>query len=297
MVECYNRTLLDSEIGICKKFNEIFEGNNNYDLVYFGSSRAAFHFDPSKIKLGDSIKQYNAGVSGIETSVNEQVIKLFIKGHEYKPKYAVVNFDFFFWKRIHDGVLAGYTRFFPYLYKNELYASILKMDKRFFCFKNLRIYTIAHLNDSKYYDWYRFKYGIQIGIDNDYKLNGFQTYLKTTQKRFFVLKDKLDKDLYRENQISAAHRIFKFFKEQDIKLIPVITPVFTENNKSIMGDSTHFKLLNEMCAQYDAPLLNYFDLHISQDKSNFYDELHLNLKGVNKFSKKLETDLIDIIMD
>jgi hypothetical protein len=292
----YNISLRNSSVGICQKFNEIFEGNNNYDLVYFGSSRAAFHFDPSKINLGDTILQYNSGISGIETVVTESVIKSFLSSHDYKPKYAVVNFDFFFWKRIHNGIQAGYARFFPYLNNDILYNSVFQMDKRFFFFKYFSPYTMVHLNDSKYHDWYRFSTGNKIAIDEDYMINGFETYLKTTQDRFFVL-DSLNPSLNREYEIESAKKIFQFFRNNNIKLIPVISPFYFENRQEVMGDSTHFKILQDLCDQYNTPLLNYFDLEINNDKSNFYDELHLNLKGVNKFSKKLEADLIDVIMD
>ena len=287
----YNISLRNSSVGICKKFNEIFTGNKQFDLLYFGSSRAAFHFDPSKINLGDSITQFNAGVSGVETSVSEAIIKSFVKSHNYKPKYAVVNFDFFFWKRTHNGTLSGYTRFFPYLNNDELFNSVSQMDKRFFYFKNLSIYTMLHLNDSKYHDWYRFYYGKKIAIDNDYKSNGFESYLKNTQQVFFVTNNKLNSKLYRERQINAAQNIFKFFEENDIKLIPVITPVYCQSKIKIMGDSTHFDILKDLCEQYNTPLLNYFDLEINNKKSNFFDELHLNLRGVEKFSKTIERDL------
>ena len=291
IIALYNISLRNSSVGICEKFNEIFTGNKQFDLVYFGSSRAAFHFDPAKINLGDSIVQFNAGISGVETSVNEQVIKSFINRHDYKPKCAVVNFDFFFWKRVPDGVQAGYTRFFPYLNNMSLLKALIQMDKRFFFFKNFRPYTMVHLNDSKYYDWYRFSTGKKIAIDNDYMINGFETYLKNTQEHFYVVKDQLSPNLYRERQIDAAKNIFEFFEVNNIKLIPMITPVYSQNKMKIMGDSTHFKILQDLCEQYNTPLLNYFDLAINNKKSNFYDELHLNLKGVDEFSNIIESDL------
>ena len=251
IIALYNTSLRNSAVGICKKYNEIFTGNKQFDLVYFGSSRAAFHFNPDKINLGDSITQFNAGISGVETSVNEAVIKAFVNSHDYKPKYAVVNFDFFFWKREHDGVLAGYSRFFPYLNNDELYNSVFQMDKRFFFFKYFSPYTMVHLNDSKYHEWYRFYFNKKIAIDNDYMSDGFETYLKNTQERFYVVKEQLNPNLYRERQIDAARNIINFFEVNNIKLIPVITPVYSQQKKKIMGDSTHFKILQDLCDQYN----------------------------------------------
>ena len=62
-----------------------------------------------------------------------------------------------------------------------------------------------------------------------------------------------------------------------------------------MGDSSHFNLLSDLCDQYKTPLLNYFDLELNDQKLNFYDELHLNLKGVEQFSKIVEKDLIQLM--
>ena len=292
---CYSSAHRNSAIGICKKYNEVFNGNSHFDVVYFGSSRTAFHFNPSLINLGDSISQFNAGISGVETSVNMAVIKEFIKSHNYKPNYAVVNFDFFFWKRPHDGVLSGYTRFIPYLSNDILYKAVCQMDKRFFFFNYFSPYTLVHLNDSRYYDWYRFSTGNKIAIDNDYLSNGFETYLKKTQEPFFVIKDKLHPNLLRERQLSAAKEIFQFFEDNNIKLIPIITPIYSKNKALIMGDSSHFNLLSDLCDQYKTPLLNYFDLELNDQKLNFYDELHLNLKGVEQFSKIVEKDLVQLM--
>jgi hypothetical protein len=150
---------------------------------------------------------------------------------------------------------------------------------------------MVHLNDSKYHDWYRFYFNKKIAIDNDYISDGFETYLKNTQERFYVVKDQLSPNLYRERQIDAAKNIFEFFEVNNIKLIPMITPVYSQNKIKIMGDSTHFKILQDLCEQYNTPLLNYFDLAINNKKSNFFDELHLNLRGVEKFSNIIESDL------
>jgi len=284
------------ETGSFAKLNTIFEKQGSYDILYIGSSRTAFTFNPSEIDLKNNFTSYNCGLPKIlsRNEITYGLLKTYLSNCKENPKYVVMNIDFFLWETT-EGLIPDAQQFFPYMKFKHLYNALLSNDSKFFFYNYFKIYRITHFNDYFYYNIYRNYKGNLIKIDKQYKanLNGFQRLHTQKSKEFYVLKNMKNIKLY--NKRNKLKSIFQLCKEENIKLIPIITPAYKSVIERVSQDSTHFYNVLNLCNKFDCKLLNFMEQNYCQDSSVFFDELHLNKKGLKLFLKDFSIEMREII--
>ncbi|MFZ9847873.1 MAG: hypothetical protein ACO3EE_06930 [Flavobacteriales bacterium] len=71
----------------------ILKGNNDFDVVIFGSSRAARNIRASELSKELKIKAYNFGFLGSNIDFHELLLNYYLKSNNKKPKLIVLALD------------------------------------------------------------------------------------------------------------------------------------------------------------------------------------------------------------
>tara|TARA_B110000196_G_C21105460_1_gene644942 strand:+ start:566 stop:1444 length:879 start_codon:yes stop_codon:yes gene_type:complete len=287
--------LRNTDFGQYGKLNLIFEKKGNFDVVYFGSSRTAFHFNPKIIDSIAKINSCNMGITATNDVVSLGAIKTYLSNCEKKPKVIVVNFDFFLWDH-QDIDATSIPRFFPYLDKPTVYNSLVSLDQSIVKFKYSKLFSFTYLTDYFYYELYRGLVKEEIARDKEFKGSGFQMLPYQRKINNFHTSRRDEVICISKMQINAAKQIFALAKNEKIILIPVITPIF-KSYSFTKSDSLLLERLNNMCDQFGFPCASYLNKRYCKEKNNFFDEIHLNNKGLVKFNKDFANDLIQILSD
>lgn len=278
-----------NESGLFDKFNKIFHEENNYDVLFVGSSRAECHFNP---KIFDSItgyNSYNIGISGSNNSFTYGIYKAYLSKSK-APKYAIMNIDYQFAHESSDTIYE-FPRFFPYLDNEILFNELNKRDKRFFLFKYLPPYAIAFLGD-KYFNIALRGYSNNPSSYDEQCYKGFQSINPLNYKdlenedtckyKAWILKENSD---YLDSIISIS-------KDKNIELIFVVSPLHKNGIKRVKNVGEVISQFGAIAQKNNILFMNYHLDSISNDDTNFADFYHMKNKGATLFSKKFSSDFI-----
>lgn len=273
-----------NEEGIYGKFNTVFRKQNNFDVVFFGSSRAETHFD---CRIFDSINRthsYNAGMEGASIEFTWYILKAYLK-NSHKPKTIVLSIDHVFnFER--DDTVFMYPRYFPYLQNEDLYTGIKKIDKRFWSFRCIPFYSMAHMGQKYLHASLRgwLKKG---GSQDSLYQNGFFSFSDKTFVPGRVSEKRADYDVRLDAYVDS---IALFCKKEQIKLVTVISPVHSSFYNATVGVEQNVEALRVKCNKFNADLYNYAGDAFCNDNSLFYDGFHLNGRGARSFTLRFSVD-------
>ena len=157
------RSLKKQTEDVYGKLNEIFEGKENFDLLFVGSSRGPVQINPMVIDTILSINSFNAGLDGISIVECKMVIESYLDKHQ-APQALVLNMDMGSMEITDTYQEFDYPLFLPYLnhkYVKQTLYEYTPSVKFLGCFpflkpayyndfkKYLALKAIAHLKQSK----------------------------------------------------------------------------------------------------------------------------------------------------
>ncbi len=274
--------IIKNKQGLYDKYNHLFlDKNNQYDVLFAGSSRAEMHFNPQIFDSITRLKSYNMGISGATPKVSLALLKTYYKQSKI-PKFLVLNIDYFALQNDSD-IVADFSRFFPYLQNKNLHNELAKIDKRFTSFYYNPLHSLpytqvgflstalhGYLNISGKYDTLMYK-GFRI-LEPD-------TTFHEVKKSFAC------------NYISVKNRLYidsliNFTKEQKINLILLTAPIFETEPVDIIVKQKLKHQLRTLTLNRNIFYLDFSDDREFKHKKLFTDNLHLNKEGADLFSVK-----------
>ncbi|MBS9766457.1 MAG: hypothetical protein KGV44_02815 [Flavobacteriaceae bacterium] len=268
-------------------WQDIYQSKIDADIAIYGSSRAWVHISPQIIydKIGKKV--YNLGINGnffLEMYLRHKKNLKFSK----KPKYIIYSLDAE--TLIKRKKPYNYQQFIPYLLWDKEMIKFLKEEYGLLnladCY--LPMFRYRHVKNS-----YKYFYPMKLeknrnngykGVERTWSYKDYKS-LKTMKKRL-VRRDKKVVELF--------EKFIQECKRENIKLIFVFAPLHKlgQDVYSNFSDiKTYYKRLSK---KYDIPFLDYTTDPISFEKKWFYNSLHLNKSGAEKFSNKLADDLIQL---
>lgn len=234
----------------------------NYDVLFFGSSRANNHFIP-QLFIDKGYKSFNFGMSGSRLEESALILKLLLhKGTKIKNIVLEVDLN------INSNGSSEGTRalFFPYINNSKVISDYYR--------------KIPNFEELTKIPFYRYmKYEAKIGFREMYftaveketsalQFNGFYP-LKTTGKNM-----SYDLSRYHPQKNNGYEAIKKLCSENGIKLIVVTTPM-CENIKNK--------------EYFDDVIKLYPEIHnlenVVKDDNYFSSCGHMNEKGAEIFTK------------
>lgn len=266
-------------------WNDIYGGKLDTDIAIYGSSRAWTQIDPSIIKDNLGYSTYNFGVDGHNFSI--QLLRHYLyQKYNKKPKLIILSVDFTTFQKRAD--LYNYYQFLPYMLWDD----------------TIQEYTTDYVGFNKLdYIFPLIRYAGELGlIKNIYKFENQQNIVNREngfRAHSIAWNDDLDKALA-EKPIKAelGEKLILLFKdflsecrEKNINVLMVHTPMHIAGQKFVENNQEANNLIANIAKEYNLEFLDYSKSEICLDKTYFYNSMHMNKKGVNKFTVQLINDI------
>ena len=258
------------------------------DIVVYGSSRAWVHFDSQIMEDELALSTYNLGIDGHNFWLQYLRHQTLLK-YNKKPKAIILSVDVFSLQKRSD--LYNYNQFLPYmLYSTDLYR-----------------FTNSY-NGFNYWDYNipLLRYNGKIKAINEALKNAlYPKNLDLGRKKGFKgIKKVWNTDLEEAKKKSPHYEIaldtpsiglFENFleecKEKNIQVIMVYAPEYIEGQSYVINRKEIISYFENYSNIHDIPFIDYSGNVICTKKEYFYNSLHLNKKGAERFTNLLITDI------
>jgi hypothetical protein len=279
-----------NQSGLFDKFNRIFHGKNEYNVLFIGSSRAECHFNP---RIFDSItgsNSYNIGVSGSNTSFTYGIYKAYLSKSK-APETVIMNLDFHFAHESSDTIYE-FPRFFPYLDNEILFKELQQRDRRFCLFRYFPAYSLAFLGD-KYLNVSLRGFSGKAGIYDQQCYKGFQPIHSLNYKNVDTEDASVYKGSILKENTDYLDSIISLSKKNNSKLYLVVSPTYISGTKRLMNYVEIIGKFKELAETKGLVFMNYNNDSLCYRKEHFADFYHMKKSGADQFSTLFSTDFRD----
>ncbi len=270
-----NKLYQSCKTGICYQENYIMR-KTNQDVLFFGSSRAAYHYNSKIIKDTLNMSVYNSGREGTGIYYHYGVLLSTIK--RYTPKVIVLDLDY---RDIYEceglfglDILKEQAPFYEKV--SPEFDSLLVLSSGMK--QKIKLQSNLYKYNSKFF---RILTGNLVSkSDNNLGFRGIEgNYNENIKPLEFKL--KID-----NNKIKTINKFIKKTKSKNIKLIIAISPYYIKMPKNL------FYPLEQIANTNKIKIISHIqDSIFITNKNMFNDTFHLNLKGANIYSSIFASDL------
>jgi hypothetical protein len=267
------RNLKTFDVGFSiSRFNQVKE-TSNLDLLIIGSSHAYLNFDTRYYsKLG--YKTFNLGSSAQTPIQTEILMNRYLD--QLNPKIVIFT--------VNHGVFSSdaVESYFDIIGSDIIDEFLVKkcLEINHVLVYNSLIYhgisTLFGLNKNKKIEP---SYSGYTYIDGGYVEKELSFFKNVQYKKPFTHK-------FNSEQFAAFNRIIKTFKDRNIKVILIKSPI-TEALYNTYTVNAEFDKTMSLAGEY----YNYNEMARWNDSLDFFDDSHLNLNGVEKFNFKVIQDV------
>lgn len=278
---CISRTFQNSTQRMYLEWNELLSDTIKYDAIILGSSETWVGVNPQIISDTIPYKVRNLSMNGCNFDRIIDKYRLYILKYP-APQLLLVNIGFNFLSPSSDYEKQQY---FPYLFHPQLRPIICKNSYLNLAEKYLPMY--------RYFGYSKeVRQGLHVEkiIQDDHLIAGYcGKELKYNDVKYS--KSKSFHFSVTQSEIVKFHQFIQLQQSRGTKVLFFYTPMYTNMYDHITNIDEMFNTYQTIADTYAIPILNYLDVEIAHDKSNFYNNAHLNKKGSYLFSYQLAHDL------
>jgi len=246
------------------------------DLMAIGSSAALFQLKSDAIVPAINLPYYNFSAWSLQMADTKLLLQHFVE--KYHPSYVIVGSSIADFKRDRDSKFANYL---------NAGAFVQNHFQQFFYVKN---------DNSLYRIFYRKLWDYHHTFDNwGQEITDFKT--DTTWIKYWKLADDPFPTRYTASNYEALAAMGAYLQGLRIKFIFIQFPVAEEYAKTNIGGEAlkaHFSRCQALVEHYHGVYLSYQDTIIFSNIM-FHDRYHLTNSGDDLISRKIATDLKNII--
>jgi hypothetical protein len=274
--------------GFYGKINELVYGQNHYNTLIMGSSRAESHINPVILDSVLACNSFNIGIAGSYPTHQLVFLKQYLVHHP-KPDCLIISADIHAYNGINDyQQLHQFYRYLPYLDEPVLYNGLYQIDPSFLGYKYFAPYALAFDEKDEKFNAAIRGYGSYVKGGLDY-FKGF-AYSPYGNQAFEASHKNVHKGIIPKECMQALQAIAKLCTNSNIKPILVYSPIHVSLLKQI---SNSVELRTVIAQQIpEAMVLDYTESSLSKKDQYFADPTHLNKKGALSFSLQLSDDLM-----
>jgi len=265
-------------------WNTVFEGKINSDLLIYGASRAWVQFNSTMIEDSLHIPTYNLGIDGLYFQMQYFRHKMLMKNNK-KPKVIIIAIDMFSLEKRKE--LYNLEQFLPYMLWNIAIKDATS-DYKGFTAIDYEIPLIRYYGRTRAIET-AFR-SVSGHLSNPVcRVKGFQARDETWNTDFDKAKLEMKVQVIKPDKsiIALFERFINECKQQNIELIFVNAPEYSEGQKFIKNREEVLAIYNKWSKQYHIPFYDYSKSSISFQKKYFYNSIHMNKKGAELFTAKL----------
>lgn len=267
-------------------WNDIYNQKIKADIAIYGSSRAWVHINPEQFEKRLQKNTYNFGVDGHNFHIQ------YLRHREYfdfnpPPKLVILAVDEHSLSVRKD--LYNKDQFLPYMLWN---LDIWEFTRSYNGFSNFEFFVpLLRYNGKKELieqSWRNSKIKNQRtkgyrGIEKSW--NNDLAHAKMNRPNFEIVVDS--------SLITLLQKFIIDLKRENIDLVFVNTPQYIEGQKFVKNRKEILSTISSIAEEHSVPLYDYSSDSISFKKENFYNSLHLNMKGSKKFTEMFLADLLE----
>lgn len=270
-------------------WNDIVQGGMQNDLIVMGSSRSWVHISPKILDSALNISSYNIGMDG--SCIDRQIprYKMYRKRNA-KPKVIVQNVD---WNStLQNGPRDKYlqSQYYPYFFDADMRRIAIGPEE--FSFFEMWVPLFRYLNHSNLGRTLR---DISSLSDAEYSVEkGYRGFDQTWDGSNLK---KIDSIYFKYNP-SSLNEFCSYLadcQKDSVKVVFVYAPFYVEGRKKVANLQEFYSLFDSVACEYDVSILDYLGNDICSDTAFFYNAMHLNRRGAEKFSRMLAHDLDSIL--
>ena len=271
-------------------WNDIFDANIDADIYIYGSSRAWRHLDPKII--GDSLKMktYNFGIDGHNFPLQLLRHQMLIKRRT--PKLIIHSLDMSTFVDL--GGFYNREQFLPYLLGNdEIKSGLTNLGA--FTNVDYKLPIARFCGHPKVFQ----ELFSQMTFKENFPLrvNGFHANISNWDGSFENIKSSL-KTVKVETEPRFVKNFEKYLEEckaMGIRVVFVYTPEFIEGQAFETNRKEIMNFYKSVAQKQNISFFDYMLDPISYDKRCFYNAMHMNKHGTDKFNPKFASKLKEII--
>lgn len=251
---------------ICHKTTE--------DLLVFGSSRAARHYDPRILEDSLGTSCYNCGKDG------NGIIMLYgwyrIMGKRYRPRVIVYDIQ-----PDYDLLKGDNTKFLPalrYFYDEDPIQSIFwSVDKN----ERYKMMVSAYRYNSQF---------LQIVLDNikpaQQDIKGYRPLRGTMDYEPIVTENASKVYAYDPLKLYYLERLILDCEHYGTQLIFAASPQYKNTNSNVLTP------IKKLCQKHGIPFIDHYsDKNFNQEKNYFKDSSHLNEEGATMYTRSVAREI------
>lgn len=284
-----------SELLYFKTWNSLVEKKIHSKLVILGSSRAKVQFSPKAIDSVFNLNSCNLGMEGTGFNLQYTRFQFLMEGNEL-PKYIIQNIDCY--STLQNNIFQV-EQYIPYLNNEIIKRATLKNE----VFNNLDYYLPLYKYTHSLFTKEIIKDGltrlVKRKVNENISIDNFKINTEPWNPTAFEILKKDNPNGIRFTLDSSSLNLFKTFliecNSRKIKVILVYAPEYIELQKLILNRDSIVSIYKNYSIKYGTAFLDYSNDSICLNKNNFYNAMHLNACGVEKFNSKLISDLKEVI--
>ena len=253
------RKLTTSKFG---SMNKVMSGQVNADIIINGSSRALSHYDPRVLQRITGHSAYNIGMNASQIDFQLAMLKAYLK-HNAKPAMVIQNLDLFSFETTKKGEIYDPASLVPYLYDNELYEPLHKIDPVVWKWKHIPLYGYA-VEDMRF-SWIWATLGcFGVNAREDY-FEGFNPRNAVWNQDFENFKSHYTEGVkFRVEPagVEAMEQVIQYCEAKDIRVVLVCSPEYSEMQAMELNRQEIVARFQEIATRFHAPLWDYSNSEI-----------------------------------
>lgn len=270
-----------NQAGLYDKYHTLFLKQNEYNVLFMGSSRAEMHFNT---KLFDSItgmNSFNIGVTGATPRIAYHVLKSYCEKSK-APQFLIFDVDYHFLKFGVD-TIRHFPRYFAFLENKTLLHGFNSIDSRFKSFKYNPMYSLPYSNirllAASLHGWL----SIPAVDDNSY-FKGFTNVIN----RDTITSDSLNPYYAWIHPTERVYidSIMDFAKSNKVKLVFTSSPMYKNVKYAMLNRQQVINNLAYLTQLKRVPFFDFSYRPYSERMGYFVDYYHMNGAGAKVFTEE-----------
>lgn len=277
----YKGLLMQSK-GYYAKYKTAFFEENNYNVIFLGSSRVEMHYNTKQFDSLTHQNSFNLSLAGATPQIAFAALKAYLLNSK-APEYLFYEIDYHFLK-YKATEIKEFNNYFPFLKNRILRSEFSKLDGRMSHFyynpyysfpytglKNISTGLHGWLNIPNKTDSLYYKGFLKEVLRPNLKFNAIKPYYS-----FFNISDR--------NYLDS---IILLCKKSNSKITLISSPIFAGGKVDLANKPEIIKQLNNIA---NINKIRYFDLSslpFCNNRHMFIDHYHMNYAGASKFGAYL----------
>src|SRR5690349_10630276 len=207
--------------------NEIINGEEDYDVLFVGSSRTYYHVHPKVVDSITKLSSYNAGLAGANLFECNLIIQCYLKSHK-APKMIVLDIAKNAFE-IKSRPIWNPTHYYYFL-DNDLVFKALKPYEHVYLLKYLPFIRFIEADDNSKQNAFM-GYFQHNSVENKEYYKGYFSFGSDTIALPFKRKYANVSYPMEPSGVESLKEIIKACKEKNVKLVFTFAPVYDAKNE------------------------------------------------------------------